>query len=132
MLFFGARAFLPRLPMTSLKDFAHGFHQSITSASHSPNRAVAKSLSGMSAIAASGFFFRISPILLFPSATTQHPHFISQIGKGGASKYFSGSKRPDKEHMNLDPCPYMRSASFMLLLGFISTSFLFAPCYRSR
>src|SRR6516162_2889762 len=43
---------------------------------------------------------------------------------GGASEYFSGSKRPDREHMNLDPCPYMRSASFMFLLGFISTGFL--------
>src|SRR5215472_445925 len=38
---------------------------------------------------------------------------------GGASEYFSGSKRPDREHMNLDPCPYMRSASFMFLSGFI-------------
>jgi len=29
--------------------------------------------------------------------------------------------------MNLDPCPYMRSASFMFVLGFISTGFLSAP-----
>src|SRR5206468_2309348 len=42
---------------------------------------------------------------------------------GGASGYFSGSKRPDREHMNLDPCPYMRSASFMFLSGFISQTF---------
>src|ERR1700730_8773701 len=77
--FFGAEVFLPRLPMTSLKDFAHGFHQSIISASHSRNRATARSRSVMSAIVASGFFFRISPTLLFPSATIQHPHFISQI-----------------------------------------------------
>src|SRR5580700_6203388 len=66
--------FLPRLPMTSLKDFAHGFHQSIISPSHSPNRTVARSLSGISAIVASGFFFRISPTRLLPSATIQHPH----------------------------------------------------------
>src|ERR1700751_3456583 len=59
MLFFDEGIFLPRLPMTSRKDFAHGFHQSIISASHSPNRAVARSLSGMSAMVASGFFFRI-------------------------------------------------------------------------
>jgi hypothetical protein len=39
---------------------------------------------------------------------------------GGASGNFSGSKRPDREHMNLDPCPYMRSASFMFLSGFIT------------
>src|SRR5229473_3580862 len=129
MLYFGAGAFLPRLAMTSLKDFAHGFHQSIISASHSPNWAVARSRSGMSAIVASGLFFRISPTLLFPSATIQHPHFISQIWMGGASEDFSGSKRPDREHMSLDPCPYMRSASFMFLSGFISTGFLSAPRY---
>jgi hypothetical protein len=34
--------------------------------------------------------------------------------------------------MNLDPCPYMRSASFMFLSGFISTGFLSPPSYRSR
>src|SRR6516165_2203689 len=45
---------------------------------------------------------------------------------GGASGNFSGSKRPDREHMNLDPCPYMRSASFIFLSGFISTGFLSA------
>src|SRR5271166_106044 len=38
---------------------------------------------------------------------------------GGASEYFSGSKRPDRWHMNLSPCPYMRSASLMSLSGFI-------------
>src|SRR5216683_766861 len=127
MLFFGAGAFSPRLPMTSLKDFAHGFHQPIISASHSPTRAVARSLSGMSAIVAFGFFFRMSPTLLFPSATIQHPHFISQICMGGASKYFLGSKRPDREQLNLDPCPYMRSASFIFLSGFITTDLLSAP-----
>src|SRR5208337_3435563 len=37
---------------------------------------------------------------------------------GGASEYFSGSKRPDRWHMNLSPCPYMRSASLMSLSGF--------------
>jgi hypothetical protein len=38
---------------------------------------------------------------------------------GGAWGYFSGSKRPDRVHMNLPPCPYMRSANFMSLSGFI-------------
>jgi hypothetical protein len=52
--------------------------------------------------------------------------------KGGASRYFSGLNRPDKEHMNLDPCPYMRSASFMFLSSFITTGFLSTRCYRSR
>src|SRR5580704_15536485 len=43
---------------------------------------------------------------------------------GGASGYFSGLNRPYKEHKNLDPCPYMSSASFMFLSSFITTGFL--------
>src|SRR5271157_2554300 len=79
MAFLGPGVFLPRFFMTSLKDLAHGFHQSIVSLSHLPNPAVARSLVGMSVMVASGFFLRISPTLLLPSATIQHPHFISQI-----------------------------------------------------
>src|SRR6266436_6614545 len=80
MLFFGAGAFLPRLAMTSLKDFAHGFHQSIISASHWPNRAVARSLSGMSAIVASGFFFRIKAARQRAHELRSMPiHEISQL-----------------------------------------------------
>src|SRR5271170_8367304 len=45
---------------------------------------------------------------------------------GGASGYFSSLKRPDREHMNSDPCPYMRSASFMFLSGFIENKRLSA------
>src|SRR5260370_4016664 len=48
---------------------------------------------------------------------------------GGSSGYFSGLNRPDKEHMNLDPCPYMRSASFTFLSSFITTGVLSTPCY---
>src|SRR5215469_11695659 len=49
---------------------------------------------------------------------------------GGASGYFSGLKRPDREHMNSDPCPYMRSASFMFLSGFIENKRLSAQVHR--
>src|SRR6516162_11774603 len=45
---------------------------------------------------------------------------------GGASGYFSGLKRPEREHLNSDPCPYMRSASFMFVSGFIENKRLSA------
>src|SRR3989304_2743411 len=120
MASWGSGAFFTRFLITSLKDLGHGFHQSINSSSHLPYRVVAIRPFGISAMVASGLFLRINPTLSLPSTTTQHPHCISQIWMGGASGYLLGSKLPDKKHMNLSPCPYMRSASFMFLSSFIS------------
>src|SRR4029077_3000737 len=52
---------------------------------------------------------------------------------GGSSGYSPGPKRPDREHMNLDPCPYMRSASFRFLFDFITTGFRSSqPTYSAK
>ena len=72
----------------------------------------------MSASVASGFFLRISPTLLLPSATTQHPAFHLTNLNGRRIGVFFGIKATRQMAFEPIPMPIHEVSQFHVFIGF--------------